>query len=531
MLNEIFRLFGTIAVDNESAKKSIDETVKHAETQQKKLQQKLANFGKAAIKAGTAFATAAVAVGSALINVANNTRDYRTQIAKLETAFLTNKLSAENAQAVYQTLYGVIGDTGRVVEASGHIAQLSSDYKDLHDWTTICTGVFATFGDSLPIESLAEAADETVKTGKVTGGLADALNWAGLDADVFQKKLDACNTEEERAELITNTLIGLYGESAETYRKNNAALIESNAAHAKLNGAMATLGEKAEPVLTAFTNIAAKLVESATPAVENMASGMTSMLENFKSFGQWVEENKTIITAFLGSVALALGMTNAPLAVMIGAIALVVTNWDLLTKAVGLALDELGRFFSVTIPEAWKKMCDDVGKWWDEHVTAPINRALAAINEFFGLENNLQKGLQIAFGGGNTEVKRGEDGHIYVDGETNDVIDALSSPTIKELTDGKYGTVPGRASGLDFVPGNDVVARLHYGEAVLTRSEANAWRRGQTGGIDYDKLAEAMAERPLAFNIDGKAFAVMLAREMNRAIGNRNIQTLMAMGG
>ena len=533
MLNEIFRLFGTIVVDNESAKKDIDGTVDYAESQRKQLQQKLENFGKAATRI---FSTAAIAnavkgIGSAVVNMANNTRDYRTQIAKLETAFLMNKFSADNASATYKTLYGVIGDTGRVVEAAGHIAQLANDYQDLNAWTTICTGVFATFGDSLPIESLTEAANETAKTGDVTGSLADALNWAGEDADEFQKRLDACNTEEERAEEITDTLVALYGDAARKYRENNSALIEANTAHDNLNNAMAKMGEKAEPVLTALTDIAAKLVESATPAVETMVSGMTSMLENFKSFGQWVEENKTIITAFLGSVALALGLTNAPLLVLLAAIALVVTNWNLLTEAVGLALDELGKFFTITIPQAWKDMCDAVGKWWDEHVTAPINRALAAINEFFGLENNLQKGLQMAFDGGNTEVKRGEDGHIYVNGETNDVIDALSSPTIKELTGGEYGTVPGRASGLDFVPGNDVVARLHYGEAVLTRSEANAWRRGQSGGIDYDKLAEAMAERPLAFSIDGKAFAVMLAREMNRAIGNRNIQTLMAMGG
>ena len=96
----------------------------------------------------------------------------------------------------------------------------------------------------------------------------------------------------------------------------------------------------------------------------------------------------------------------------------------------------------------------------------------------------------------------------------------------------KYGIADGsHANGLDFVPRNNYVARLHYGGAVLTQSEATAWRNGQAGGIDYDRLAEAMAQRPMAFNIDGKAFSVMLARELSRSIGNRNIQSLMAMGG
>lgn len=94
----------------------------------------------------------------------------------------------------------------------------------------------------------------------------------------------------------------------------------------------------------------------------------------------------------------------------------------------------------------------------------------------------------------------------------------------------QYG-VPGFATGLDFVPRDNYLARLHYGESVLTKEEAAAWRNGQPSGIDYDRLAEAIAQRPMAFNIDGKAFAVMLARELSRSIGNRNIQTMMAMGG
>lgn len=91
--------------------------------------------------------------------------------------------------------------------------------------------------------------------------------------------------------------------------------------------------------------------------------------------------------------------------------------------------------------------------------------------------------------------------------------------------------IPGFASGLDFVPRDNYLARLHYGESVLTKEEAAAWRNGQPSGIDYDRLAEAIAQRPMAFNIDGKAFAVMLARELSRSIGNRNIQSMMAMGG
>lgn len=42
--------------------------------------------------------------------------------------------------------------------------------------------------------------------------------------------------------------------------------------------------------------------------------------------------------------------------------------------------------------------------------------------------------------------------------------------------------IPGYAAGLDYVPYDNYLARLHEGEMVLTKSQANAVRSGQTGG-------------------------------------------------
>lgn len=42
--------------------------------------------------------------------------------------------------------------------------------------------------------------------------------------------------------------------------------------------------------------------------------------------------------------------------------------------------------------------------------------------------------------------------------------------------------IPGHASGLDRVPYDNYLARLHEGEAVLTRAEAAQWRSGEKAG-------------------------------------------------
>ena len=521
MMNEIFRLVGSVVVDTESAKKNINEVTKHAETQQKKLQQKLADFGKATIKFGTAFATTAIAVGNALKSVAENTRSYRQEMGKLTTAFTTNDFSAENARATYKGLVAVLGETDQAVEAAGHIAAMATSTNDLSYWLDICTGVYGTFGASLPIEGLTEAANETAKTGQLTGQLADALNWAGVNEEDFQRQLNACGSEEERVRMITETLVGIYGDAANAYRETNHEVMAANLAHDNLNSAMAKVGAAAEPIVTTFTNFAAKLVEKATPAVENMADGIGSIIENFEAFGKWVEENKTIILSFVGELVIALLAMNAPMVLLGAAILFVASNWKVLENGVQWCIDKIDEFFNITLPQAWKDMVESISTWWNDKVLTPINNAIAALKEFLGLNGKAPGSDKPPPSAGTAYgVRSGSNGGTMADAT---FFDDQSGVTGLRL--------PGFASGLDFVPRDDFAARLHYGEAVLTRSEATAWRNGHQSGIDYDRLAEAMAQRPMAFNIDGKAFAVMLARELSRTIGNRNIQSMMAMGG
>lgn len=85
-------------------------------------------------------------------------QEFIEDMGKLETAFTTSGHSAEAGKKTYEELVGILGETDQAVEASNHLAKLTDNEKDLQKWTEICTGVYATFGDSLPIEGLTEAA-------------------------------------------------------------------------------------------------------------------------------------------------------------------------------------------------------------------------------------------------------------------------------------------------------------------------------------------------------------------------------------
>lgn len=231
--------------------------------------------------AAAGIGAAAGAVGglvTAFFATAESTRELRTNMSKLKTSFESAGFTAEDATETYKELYSVVGDEGKATEAAAFISKLAQDQKGLAKWTDICTGVYAEFGDSLPIESLTEAANETVKTGKITGALADALNWAGVNEDLFQESLDKCTTEQERNALITETLTSLYGGSAKAFRESNKDIIDGNKATAELSLAMADLGAIAEPILTELKTLSTEFLNELMPLVKLLGEGFAGAL-------------------------------------------------------------------------------------------------------------------------------------------------------------------------------------------------------------------------------------------------------------
>lgn len=72
-----------------------------------------------------------------------------------------------------------------------------------------------------------------------------------------------------------------------------------------------------------------------------------------------------------------------------------------------------------------------------------------------------------------------------------DEIDAISSPSLAPWSSKR--NAPSKATGLDYVPYDNFVAKLHAGEAVLNRADATAYRAGNVGGISAESISQAVA--------------------------------------
>ncbi len=356
----------------------------------------------------------------ALTAAAESTREYRTEMGKLDTAFTEAGHRSEAATQTYQALQGILGETDQAVEASNHLAKLAQNEKDLSTWTDICTGVYATFGASLPIEGLTEAANETAKTGALTGSLADALNWAGVNEEEFQAKLDACNTEQERQALITETLNGLYSETADKYRETNAEVIAANEANEKWQASMAEVGAAVEPVLTNIKEIGAELLGKLVPVVETLLNNLPTVAVALAGITAALVSYKV---AALAATAAEKGMTLAQYA---AAAAQKVLNAVFAANPIGIVLVAITALVTAFM-YLWKN-CEGFREFWInlwEKIKSITSTAINAVVNFFQqlperlstwLTNTIEKVTTWAT---NLATRAKEAGRNFLDGVVN----------------------------------------------------------------------------------------------------------------
>ena len=246
-----------------------------------------------------------------LFELSDATAEYRQMTAKLEGSANTFGYSIDFAKEKYKELYGYLKDDQMAVNAITNLMGIGASTETVSSIVDSAIGVWSAYGDSIPIESLTESINETAQVGKVTGSLADALNWAGISEDAFNEKLEQTNDTKARAELIAKTLNDRYGESKQTYDELTGSMTEANEAELELKETQARLGEAVEPVNTAFTNLKTKALDKLAPTVDVIAGKLEGMLNYLVEHPAALEAVSSAImgvVAVLATLATAMGI-------------------------------------------------------------------------------------------------------------------------------------------------------------------------------------------------------------------------------
>ncbi len=273
---------------DEKPVEDVAKAAKEAEDSLEGAGKEASNF-KDLLKAEAVVEGAKSIIGS-LKDVAEETKEYQKIMGSLEVSSERAGYSAEETGEIFKELYGVLGDDQTAATTTANLQALGLSQERLKEVTNAAIGAWATYGDSIPIDGLAESINETIKAGTVTGTFADVLNWAALEnetfgvslkentkaneewnkavseaetaEDYFNLALQNASTEAERANLVMQMLAdqGLT-EAGEAWKENNKSLVENNQANAELQEQMAELGEKIMPIITSVIEKVAELLE------------------------------------------------------------------------------------------------------------------------------------------------------------------------------------------------------------------------------------------------------------------------------
>ena len=506
----------------ESAKKEIENFTKKSKVSFGEINTEFQKYGDAC-KKGLGIAAGAIAgAATALLALSGTTEEYRNQQAMLTTAFETAGATAEVAKNTYNDLYRVLGDNGQAVEAAQHLAALTNEEAALAEYTTICQGVFATFGESLPLEGLTEAINHTTNLGEVQGVLADALEWSGISVDTFNAQLAACNTEAEREALIRNTLNGIYGEAAANYENTNAKILAQNDANRKMTDALAALGDAMEPVNTMLTELGAEILADLTPYIQDFAAKyLPKIKEVLADVGEkigiaitWIADNWEFLTTLGGillGVATAISVIStvmsvvnavmaaspvtwivlgivAAVAALTAAIILCVKNWDKIKQTVSNVCSAIGNTVS-NIFNGIKTTISNVM----EGAKTVVKNCIDKIKGFFKFEWSLPK-LKMP--------------HISITGKFS--LSPLRVPKFGISWYQKGGVFDNTTL---FGYGNGLIGGLgeNGAEAVVPLEKNTQW---------LDRIANMLVEKqggnqPIYLTVDGKVFAQLACDSIN----------------
>lgn len=376
------------------------------------------------LKAG-AIIEGAKGLADAMGGIVDDAKEYQQIMGTLKTSSEAAGYSTQETEQSFKQLQGVLGDSQASATTLANLQAIGLSQKDLTAMIENSIGAWAKYGDSIPIDGLAESINETIKAGQVTGTFADVLNWGSKEGETFGVKLKAntktneewnkavseaktaedffnlalqdAGTEAERADLIMQAMAdqGL-SKSSEAWRENNEELVANNEANDEYQSSMAELSQTVMPILTEITKATTEIVNFILSHQEAIVAALlaigaallawnvVSIIQDVIGVMKGLDATTKLVTA--SQAALNAVMNANPIAIIITVIAALVAAfiylwnnceefrefwinlWDIISQAFSDAWDAIVEFFTKTLPDVWNSVVEwfnEIPEWWN----------------------------------------------------------------------------------------------------------------------------------------------------------------------
>ncbi|MCK9326508.1 MAG: hypothetical protein M0P69_13540 [Bacteroidales bacterium] len=525
---EIFKLFGSVFIENEKANKQIDDTDKKGKG--------LTNTfdvmgGKLKAVGGIMSAAVTAPIVGGFVAITQGTKELRGDLATLTTNASIAGQSMGVLDEAMVKMYAVTGETDSNVEGLSNM--LATGFKDekLTALVDAMAGASIKFKDTMKFEGMADGLQETLATGKAIGPFAELIDRAGIGVDNFDAGLKKAIESGTQQEYVLETLAkaGLPA-VYEEYRKNNEELVKAEEANFRMQQSMAQLGATLEPILTPIISKITQLVgwfntlDASTQKVVLIIVGLAAAIGPVLIVVGTLIGSVSTIAGVFTSASVAIAAAGGALAILTGPIGIAIAIIAALI-AIGVALyknwDEISAFATLmwnnlktgwtegtqALITAWLDLKTQVSTAWNElwaGVTTRYNEIKTAL---MTVSNEIVTWMTTKFGTFKTgflEIWSGIVGGVrgYANGIirlVNGIINALNTIQVEipewvpEFGGKSYGinidNVPYLAEGGNITRRGWTVVGDQGPEMLNLNAGAQVRPLDKTGGITFERGA------------------------------------------
>ena len=456
------------------------------------------------IKTKLAILAAGVTVGiKAVLDTTEVSKEYNRNQAVISGAATQGGYNTKDLQLMRRSMYGYTSDDMMATNAVSNLTGMGLNIKDMQKTLDAATAVWTKYGDSIPIEGLTESINETAQVSKVTGNLADALNWAGVSEDSFNNRLEATKTVQERAKLINDTLMGSYGKSKQIYDENTKAIRAYNESQDELMQKKAEIGKAMAPINTMINNAKTALLNGLMPVIQEITPKVLEFGEKVKSafekFRKSEEANnllqlfKTVFETVWNAAKAVIEAVSPTIKNIFNWIADHAEEIKGIVQKLGKIWNDIWGAVGPILQAAWKILEPILSSFVDA-----LDAVLWVAEKLSGALNGVSQAFK--------RVARAFNG---------DVQKALNaSNSVK--TDPSYGAytqIKDRAMGQRVIPRDNTLINAHQGEMLLTARETRQYKKdkGNTPQISITMNGTIIREEA-----DLDRFAEKLVRKLNQ---------------
>ena len=451
---EIFKILGTIAL---SGQDKFNDDIDSASGKGKKLSDVLGKGLAVAAKVGFAAVSAAAAgVVKLTKSAVENYAEYEQFVGGVETLF---KDSAGTVMQYAENAYKTAG-----LSANDYMDTVTSFSASLLQSLGGDTAAAADMADM----AITDMSDNANKMGTDMTSIQNAYqgfakqNYTMLD----NLKLGYGGTKEEMQRLIddANALNAAQGKATDYSIDSFADIVSAIHDVQTEMGITGTTAKEASSTIQGSVNSAKAAWENWLTALGDSNADVQQKTDELMSaIGTAAQNILPVVEQVLSSIGRALA-TKLP-ELLSQAVSFVISN---LPQILGLGL-QLIVALADGLNQGFNSLLTKMGEWIQANLISPAEAKIAEfINVGARVVDNIKEGIANAWNGLVS----------WFENLWNSLFNRHATISV----DQNGATASPRASGLDYVPYNNFPAMLHEGEAVLTASEADAWRKGNGGG-------------------------------------------------